>query len=122
MSGLPARTSACGSPDFSLCLQTSKDLEFMVEAQTVERVADVLQRLVNLHNRSVCISSWKEVWSACRASIDQSTGKKCLATRKVLSLHFFSRVRHCYVSRMGTCQEGATMTSTGAWKPSWQQP
>ena len=54
-----------------------------MEAQAVERVVEVLHRLVNLHNCSVWISYWKEVWSACRASTDQSTGKKCLALQSL---------------------------------------
>ena len=74
---------ACRLPYPSLLVQTSKEMEFMLEAQTTEHVAEVLQRLITVHNCCLCILYWKEVWKECSASMSPCTGtdiNACLCT------------------------------------------
>ncbi len=48
-------------------------MAFLAEAKTSEQVADVLQRVVTLHNKRMSILGWREVWKGI-ASTDHGKG------------------------------------------------
>ena len=58
---------------FEMLAQASKDIAFLAEAKTSEQVADVLQRVVTLHNKRMSILHWMEVWRGA-ASTDYAKG------------------------------------------------
>ncbi len=62
-------------------------MDFMLEAQTTEQIAEVLQRLVTVHNCCLCILYWKEVWKECSTSTGECTGRVLLCSAQCLSLY-----------------------------------
>ena len=64
----------------------------------MEQVAEVMQRLVTVHNCCLCILCWHEVWKACRGGTGQRTGPEPLVAVQLLSaerLHVHLRLSQC---------------------------